>query len=268
MRGYKKFYGMTGSPFQKGIATPSLHRYEQFEELTSYLNWIAEEGSTGLVTGEVGAGKSTAIRAFLEGLDERSYHVCYVGNADETRSVFRQMAWGFGIRAKHLKADMRDDVHVRIQGLWREHGKRTVLVVDEAQELGNRGLSELRLLTNFTCDSESPLALILAGQIQMRQKLKGPSNVALEDRIFLRYHLAGLSLPETRAYVQAHLRAVGANPDLFTKEAVTVIFQHSKGLPRRINKIATAALLKGGHKEVNPIDAPLVEAAIKDLIQE
>lgn len=268
MRGYKKFYGMTGTPFQRGIATKALHRYDQFEELSTYLTWIAEEGSTGLVTGEVGAGKSTAIRAFLEGLDERSYHVCYVGNADETRSVFRQMAWGFGIRARHLKADMRDDVHARILGLWREHGKRTVLVVDEAQELGSRGLSELRLLTNFTCDSESPLALILAGQIQMRHKLRGQEHVALDDRIFLRYHLAGLSLAETHAYIQAHLRAVGASPDLFTSDAAKVIFQHAKGLPRRINKLATVALLKGGHKEVNPIEAPHVEAAIKDLFQE
>lgn len=268
MRGYKEFFGITGSPFGKGISIAALHRYAQFDELASYLTWVAEEGSTGLVTGEVGAGKSTAIRAFLDTLDERQFHVCYVGNTDETRSVFRQMAWGFGMRAKHLKGDLRDDVHARVMALWKEHGKRTVLVVDEAQGLGTRGLGELRLLTNFVCDSESPLALILVGQVQLRQKLKNLDNVALEDRIFLRYHLAGLSLAETRSYIQAHLKAVGANPDLFTKDAVNVIFQHSKGLPRRINKISILSLLKAGHKKVNPIDGPLVEAALKDLMQE
>jgi len=268
VRGYKEFFGITGSPFGKGIATSTLHRYAQFEELASYLTWVAEEGSTGLVTGDVGAGKSTAIRAFLESLDERRYHVCYVGNTDETRSVFRQMAWGFGMRAKHLKGDLRDDVHGRVMAMWQEHGKRTVLVVDEAQGLGAQGLAELRLLTSFACDSESPLALVLVGQVQLRQKLRNLDNAALEDRIFLRYHLAGLSLAETRAYVQAHLKAVGANPDVFTKDAVNVIFQNAKGLPRRINKIAILSLLKAGHKEVNPIDAALVETVLKDLMQD
>ena len=268
MRGYKEFFGITGSPFNKGIATAALHRYEQFEELSGYLNWVAEEGSMGLVTGEVGAGKSTAIRAFLESLDERRYHICYVGNTDETRSVFRQMAWGFGMRARHLKGDLRDDVHTRVMAMWQEHSKRTVLVVDEAQGLGTKGLSELRLLTSFSCDSESPLALILVGQVQLRQKLKNLDNVALEERIFLRYHLAGLSLSETRAYVQAHVKAVGGSPDLFTKDAVSLIFQHSKGLPRRINRIAILSLLKAGHKELKPIDAAVVEMAVKDLMQD
>lgn len=268
MRGYKELFGITGSPFNKGIATAALHRYDQFEELFSYLNWVAEEGSTGLVTGEVGAGKSTAIRAFLESLDERRYHVCSVGNTDETRSVFRQMAWGFGMRARHLKGDLRDDVHARVMALYREHAKRTVLVVDEAQGLGTKGLSELRLLTNFSCDSESPLALVLVGQVQLRQKLKNLDNVALAERIFLRYHLAGLSLTETRAYMHAHLKAVGASPDIFTKDAVSLIFQHSKGLPRRINRLAILSLLKAGHKEVNPIDQGIVDLAIKELTQD
>lgn len=268
MRGYKDLFGITGSPFNKGIVTAALHRYEQFEELAGYLSWVAEEGSTGLVTGEVGAGKSTAVRAFLESLDERRYHVCYVGNTDETRSVFRQMAWGFGMRARHLKGDLRDNVHARVMALWQEHQKRTVLVVDEAQGLGTKGLTELRLLTNFGCDSESPLALILVGQVQLRQKLKNLDNTALDERIFLRYHLAGLSMTETRAYVQAHLKAVGASPDIFAKDAVEVIFQHSKGLPRRINRIAILSLLKAGHKEVKTIDGAVVVEAVKDLMQD
>lgn len=268
MRGYKEFLGITGTPFGKEIATAALHRYEQFEELAACLTWVAEEGSIGLVTGEVGAGKSTATRAFLDSLDERRYHVCYVGNTDETRSVFRQMAWGFGMRARHLKGDLRDDVHARVMELYKEHAKRTVLVVDEAQGLGTKGLTELRLLTNFSCDSQSPLALILVGQHQLRQKLKNLDNAALDERIFLRYHLAGLSLTETRAYVQAHLKAVGASSEIFTKDAVAHIFQNSKGLPRRINRIAILSLLKAGRKEVKPIDVAVVEAALKDYMQE
>ena len=78
MRSYKKFYGMTATPFHKDIPLTALLRYAQLDELTAYLTFVAEEGSMGLVTGEVGVGKSTAVRAFLATLDDRRYHVCYV----------------------------------------------------------------------------------------------------------------------------------------------------------------------------------------------
>lgn len=268
MRGYKDFFGIKGSPFSKGIAVEALHHYGQFDELAEYLSFVAEEGSVGLVTGEIGAGKSTAIRAFFATLDDRRYHLCYVGNADETRSVFRQLAWSFGRRAAYLKGDLRDDVHSWVEGQWNEHQRRTILVVDDAQDLGRKGLQELRLLTNFTCDSASPLSLVLVGQIQLRHQLKRPGNEALDERVFIRYHLAGLSQTETRAYIHAHLTAVGATTEIFTKDAVAAIFQHSKGLPRRINKIAIQALVKAGHKEIKPIDASLIEAVRKDIDQE
>ncbi len=268
MKGYKAFFGITGSPFSKAIPTQALLRYAQFRELADYAGYVAEEGSIGLVTGEVGAGKSTALRAFVETLDDRRYHVCAVGNADATRSVFRQLAWSFGLRAAHLKGDLRDDVHVRIAALFAEHAKRTILIVDDAQALGTRALQELRLLTNFGCDSQAPLGLMLAGHPQLRAQLKELPNEALDQRIMLRYHLAGLSLDETAAYVRAHLAAVGAKLDVFTDEAIALIFQQSKGLPRRINKIAIQALFKAGNKEVSPIDAKLVAAVIKEIAQE
>lgn len=268
MRGYKEFFGISGKPFDKGISTTSLLRYDQFQELGEYLAYVAEEGSVGLLTGEIGAGKSTAIRAFLETLDDRRMHRCYVGSADATRSVFRRLAWSFGMRAAFLKGDLKDDVQARIAALWDEHKKRTVLIVDDAQALGKGGLQELRLLTNFYCDSDSPLGLLLVGDPSLRAQLKQLPNEALDQRIMVRYHLAGLSLAETRAYIQAHLEAVGADPDLFTDEAVQAIFQHSKGLPRRINKIAIQALIKAGHKEVRPIDQALVAAVLKDIGQE
>ena len=268
MRGYKAFFHITGSPFGKGIPTVALLRYAQFRELGEYLAYVAEEGSVGLVTGDLGAGKSTAIRAFTEPLDDRRYHVCAVGNADATRSVLRQLAWSYGMRAAHLKGDLKDDVHIRIAALWAEHAKRTILVVDEAQALGNRGLQELRLLTSFACDSGSPLGLVLVGQPQLRAQLKDLPNEALDQRIMVRYHLAGLSLAETTEYIDTHLTAVGADAGIFTPEAIALIFQHAKGIPRRINKLAIQALIKAGHKEISPLDATLIGAVIKDIAHE
>ena len=268
MRGYKAFFGITGAPFAKGIPTASLLRYGQFEELADYLAYVAEEGSIGLVSGEIGVGKSTALRAFVESLDDRQCHACYVGDADATRSVFRRLAWSFGMRAAHLKGDLRDDVHARIAALWAEHKKRTLLLIDDAQVLGSPGLQELRLLTNFHCDGDSPIGLVLAGDTTLREQAKDPRNRALAERIMVRYHLAGLSLAETRAYIQAHLSAVDADPDLFNAGAIGLIFHHSKGLPRRINKIAIQSLIKAGHKEVRPIDEAIVTAVLKDIGQE
>ena len=268
MRSYKKFYGLAATPFRKDIPIGSLLRYDQLEELESYLTFVAEEGSIGLVTGEVGVGKSTAVRAFLATLDDRRYHVCYVGDSDATRSVLRKLAWSFGVRAAYLQGDLKYDVHQRIGDLWAEHEKRTVLVVDEAQAYGAKALQELRLLTNFLCDSASPLGLILAGQPQLRAQLKQLPNEALDERIMVRQHLAGLSKKETGEYIRAHLRAVDAPETLFADEAVALVFQHSKGRPRRINKICIQAMIKGGHREVNPIDADLIRQVAKDIDQE
>lgn len=268
MRSYKKFYGLAATPFRKDIPIGSLLRYDQLEELTSYLSFVAEEGSIGLVTGEVGVGKSTAVRAFLSTLDDRRYHVCYVGDADATRSVLRKLAWSFGMRAAYLQGDLKDDVHQRIGDLWAEHEKRTVLVVDEAQAYGAKALQELRLLTNFLCDSVSPLALVLVGQPDLRTQLRKPVHVALDDRIMIRQHLAGLSKKETGEYIRAHLRAVGGPEDIFSAEAVSAIFQYSSGRPRRINKVCIQTVIKGGHKEVRPIDAELVSLVLKDIDQE
>jgi general secretion pathway protein A len=172
------------------------------------------------------------------------------------------------MRATYLQGDLKDEVHVRIGSMWGEHAKRTILVVDEAQAFGAKALQELRLLTNFLCDSASPLSLVLAGQPQLRAQLKQPLNEALDERIMVRQHLAGLSKKETAEYIRAHLRAVGAPEDLFAEEAVALVFQHSKGRPRRINKICIQSMLKGGHREVNPIDADLVRQVVKDIDQE
>lgn len=268
MRSYKKFYGLTQAPFRKDIPVPALLRYAQLEETESYLTFVAEEGSIGLVTGEAGVGKSTAVRLFLSGLDDRRYHVCYVGSSDATRSVLRRLAWSYGMRAAYIKGDLTDDVHQRIGELWHEHAKRTVLVVDEAQAYGAKALQELRLLTNFLCDSVSPLALVLVGQPTLRLQLKTTVHAALDDRIMIRQHLAGLSKKETGEYIRAHLRAVGAPEDIFTPEAVTAIFDWSSGRPRSINKVGIQTIIKGGHKEVRHIDAEFVNHILKDIDQE
>lgn len=267
MRSYKKFYGVPESPFRKDIPVTALLRYAQLEELTSYLTFVAEEGSIGLVTGEVGVGKSTAVRAFLATLDDRRYHVCYVGNTDATRSVLRQLAWSYGMRAAHLQGDLKDEVHQRIGAMWSEHQKRTVLVVDEAQAFGAKALQELRLLTIFLCDSVSPLSLILIGQPNLRTQLRKPIHEALDDRIMLRQHLAGLSKKETADYIRAHLRAVGGPEDIFADDAIAEIFQFARGRPRAINKVCIQAILKGTYREVKPIDADLVKLVLKDIEQ-
>ena len=268
MRGYKTFFGITGSPFKPHLPPGALLRHSQFEELAAYLDYIADEGSIGLVTGEIGVGKSTAIGSFLPTLDDTRYHVCSIRNADSTRSIFRQKAWSFGMRAAHLLGDVRDEVHRRIGVLWNEHTKRTVLVVDEAQCLSAKALQELRLLTNFPGDTEPPLSLVLVGQPDLRAQIKLIPNEALNQRIMIRYHLAGLSLAETRAYVAAHLTAAGAKADVFSPEAIALIFQSTQGLPRQINKVAIQSLIKAGHQEVNPIDASFVAAVLQKMDQE
>jgi type II secretory pathway predicted ATPase ExeA len=143
-----------------------------------------------------------------------------------------------------------------------EQGKTPVVIVDECHLLDDSTLEDLRLLTNADFDRLSPLALILLGQLPIRARLKAPGLEAICQRLRFRYALEGFSEEETAAYIKHHLRLVGLNEDLFTKEAVKQIFLASAGLPREINNYCTMAVLKAQSASLSSIDAKLIRQVL------
>lgn len=261
-RDYQAFFGLTGRAFSKDIAVDGILRYPHLEELHYLLKNALAQGSVAALTGPIGAGKSTALRAFLMSLDASRYEVLYVGHTASDRGLFRTLATKLGIAPAHLKGDLISQLHAAIDHAWRSKSREAVLVVDDAHLLPDSLLVELRQFLNFEMDSATPLGLILAGQPQLRARLKEPIHEALDQRTPVRCTLAGLSRKETDAYVEAHLAAVAGDPAVFKKEAVDLAYHHAKGIPRALNNVLVYALIRAAWLEVKVIDKKLVEEVI------
>lgn len=260
---YIQFFGLTGPAFSKSIPAESIYRYPDLEELHCYLRYAVTEGSVAALTGPVGAGKSTALRAFLAGLDSNRFAVLYVGYTAADRSLFREMARGLGLAPAYLKGDLVVQLHAAIEHVWMNKQRQTLLVVDDAHLLTDALLVELRQMLNFQMDSATPLSLVLVGQPQLRGRLKEAMHEALAQRMPIRYTLAGLSRSETTAYVAAHMGAVGGETSIFSEEAIDQAYQYAKGIPRALNNVLVYALIRAAWQEVREIDRRVIEEVIK-----
>lgn len=260
--GYRKFHGLARTVFGKSIPTKNLLKYTQLEELAAELEMLLEDGGIGLLVGEVGIGKTTALRYFLSGLEERSVQVCYHGSSKHPTAVLQGLVEAAGLAPSHLRSTLLRQLSRAVERLWAEQRKKTLIVVDDAQLADDGLLEDLRLLTNFDMDSAEPMVLLLVGHPALQKRLKKPIHLALWDRVRMLYRLEGLSLEETQQYLECHLKAAGGKAKMFNDEAKVAIFEHSQGIPRRINRLALEATKKSAIRKVTPIDAELVETIV------
>lgn len=260
---YKTFFHLQGPAFSKFLDVPAIYSYPDLQECHYYLGAALNEGALALLTGPVGAGKTTALRAFLATQPAGRMTVIYVGYTAADRALFREMAQALGITPAFLKGDLIVQLHTTIEHLWMSQQKQTLLVVDDAHLLSPALLVELRQLLNFQMDTVTPLNLVLVGQPALRETLKLPRHEALDQRILIRYTLAGLSRQELEAYVAAHLHAVGGKPDIFTADALDLAYQHAKGIPREINNVCLYALIRAAWKDTKVIDRGVVQEVIQ-----
>ena len=143
--------------------------------------------------------------------------------------------------------------------------KRTLIILDEAHLLPDKSLEDLRLLTTDCLDKQSPFSLILAGQPLLRERLAEPHHYSLEQRISVRVRLRPLTDSEVALFVDKHLRACGAKRVLFEPDAITLLFQHTRGLPRRIQNLALGAMLAAATGNKKTVDSDCVQQAVLDL---
>lgn len=259
---YQAFFGLSDRAFSKDFPAERAFLYPDLEELHYLLKSALGQGSVAALTGPVGAGKSTALRAFLTGLDASRYSVLYVGHTASDRGLFRTLAARLGLSPAYLKGDLISQLHAAIDTAWRSKSRQAVLVVDDAHLLPDALLVELRQFLNFEMDSATPLGLILAGQPQLRARLKEAVHEALDQRILVKCTLAGLSRQEADAYVEAHMAAVGGDPTVFRKEAVDLAYHHAKGIPRALNNVLVYGLIRAAWLETKVIDRKLIEEVI------
>jgi len=256
--GYRQFFGLSASAFGKSLSPASLLVYPQLNELSEELDCLLEDGGIGIVTGEMGMGKTTSIRHYFESLGERACQFCYQGDCRHPQAFLAGIVESLGVSPTRLRAGLLRQISGRVTRLYQEQRKKTLLVVDESHLLEDGLLEDLRLLTNYQMDTLDPLVVVLVGHPSLRLRLQRPVHQALWDRVRMAYRLEGLSGEETSDYIDCHLKHAGGKPDIFKANARIAIFELAQGIPRRINLLALQCLKKAAQRKLTGIDGDFV----------
>jgi len=262
-------YGFTRMPFGRNLAPGMLHRHVTHAEAVARIGWCITERALGVVTGEVGAGKTVAIRAALAGLDTSRHTTIYLGNpAVGGRGLYSGIVTALGGIPRYHKASLIPQTADLLAAEEHERGRTVILVLDEAHLLDTNQLEELRLLTNSEMDSHSPFACLLVGQPTLRRRIKLGTFAALDQRIALRYAMAGMVDAETKTYLAHHLKLAGRSDALFSDDAVALIHQVGRGIPRAVNNLAVQALVAAYADGKAIVDESSARAAVTEVTTE
>ena len=264
----KAHFAFGRMPFGKDLAPDALHQHKGHAEAVARISWCITEGALGLVSGEVGSGKTAAVRAATSGLDPRAHHVIYLGcPAVGARGIYAAIVTALGRKPRFHNASLIPQAQAALAAELDERGRRVVLVCDEAHLMSIEQLEELRMLTNdgASMDSRSTMACLLIGQPALRRRVKLGILAALDQRIALRCAMAPMDLPETGSYIAHHLSVAGRTDRLFSDDAVALIHQVGRGLPRAVNNLATQALVATYAQGKAIVDESSAKAAAAEL---
>lgn len=266
---YEAFFGLTGTPFARDISVEHLLETESRRELQGRLNYVARTRAFGVFTGDAGTGKTTALRKFCHGLDGNRYRVLYISDSALTpRNFYWEALHQLGCEPRFYRGDAKRQLQKALGVLTDNEKKTPVIIVDEAHLLSREMLEEIRFLLNLHMDSYSALCLILAGQSELRETLKLQVNEAIAQRVDIRFHLQPMSREETTDYMGKHLSSVKAPGDIFTQAAIGVIHEYCGGIPRKVNKVATACLMTAPGQNAKLIDDHMVRVVIESEFEE
>jgi general secretion pathway protein A len=262
---YLEHYGLRRKPFSKTPDPEFLFPSRQHAEALARLSHALEEREVTVLTGEVGAGKTTLSRALVDAFADRCRFSFVVHPALPPAQLLAAVGEGFGLRPGRRKGDVFAALAEHVARLDAE-GSFAVVVVDEAQLLpGRAAFDELRMLTNLAADDRALVGLVLLGQPELRGRLRDRGGEAFAQRVGVAYHLGALDLEETGRYLSHRLAVAGRTEPLFDDHAVAAVHRHSGGLPRKVNQVAASALLEGFAREVDRISAEVVEEAASDM---
>jgi len=266
---YARFFGLRQQPFSIAPDPRYLFMSERHREALAHLLYgVRGGGGFVLLTGEIGAGKTTVCRCFLEQIPKRC-NVAYIFNPKQTvTELLRSVCDEFRIPRRPEGATVKDYVDALNEFLLQTHavGQTNVLIIDEAQNLSADVLEQLRLLTNLETNERKLLQIVLIGQPELRTMLARPELEQLAQRVIARFHLEALTPKETVHYIRHRLGVAGLNRPLpFDRDALKRIHQLSRGVPRRINLLCDRALL-GAYAGNKPgVDAQIVEKAAREV---
>ncbi len=261
---FEAFYGLEQTPFSRGIPTNELYPSIMLEEMLGRLEYAAQRQLFAVVTGDCGTGKTTTIRRFRDTLDAAKFTVMYLADSKLTpRHFYKGLLEQLGCESKFYRGDAKRQLHREIELMRGIYKLQPVVIVDEAHLLDREMLEEVRFLLNFKMDAQSPMALILVGQSELRDKFQLQSYAAIRQRIDLQCKLTHLDRAQVGEYMKRHLDYGGATQDIFSDSAIDEVFRFSGGSARLVNKVCTQCMIYGAQNGRRIIDDHMVKQVIQ-----
>lgn len=262
---YEAFYGFSEKPFSL-LPDPSflyLGRKHRMA-LTMLQYGLMNNAGFTVITGEIGSGKTTLIRQLLDEL-EQDVTVGLITNTHESFGDLLQwvlMAYGLEYKGKEKVELYETFVQFVVEEYSRK--RRTVLIIDEAQNLSPKTLEELRMLSNVNADKNQVLQMILVGQPELRTMLMLPSLKQFAQRVSVSHHLEALNSEETVKYIHHRITVAGGDVEIFPAKSCSLIWYYSRGVPRVINSLCDTSLVYGFAEQQREIDPDLIKDVVRD----
>jgi type II secretory pathway predicted ATPase ExeA len=265
----QSYYGFSRLPFAKDIPPADLFPADGQQELYARLDYLLRQRGLGLVTGETGCGKSTALRSFTASLDANRYFVIYLANPLlGLTGLYRELLAVLGYEPPFSRPKMVARIRLALDDLLTNKHRIPFLILDEAHLLPETAFEQLRLLLSTHMDSQSLAALLLVGQPELRRTLRLATHQAFAQRLTTSFHLPPLDLTQAMAYIRHQVTFSGyKGGSLFSDDALARIYDFTKGVPRQMNRLCTTALLVGMIDQRQILEESTIRKAIADLDQ-
>jgi len=265
---YTAFFGLKKAPFGTDINSSDILKTPELMDVENRFDYVIGLGAIGVITGEVGSGKSTALRYVLSKLHPSEYRTIYItATSGSILEFYRQFVHELDIPlSSNSKAVMTKVIKKEIVDWVRDKKMKLVLVIDEASLMRLEVFAELHTICQFEKDSKPWLPIILSGQNNLIDKLTYRSSAPLASRVVAKSHLQGVDLKGMETYLSYHLAICGIKQMLFEKNAVTAIHQGSGGLFRKANHLARGALIAAANEQSQMVTAEHVRLAATEIL--
>ena len=265
---YRNFFGFSKEPFSSELKVEEILKTDAVLAVADRVDYAIRLGAVALITGEVGSGKSTALRFAISRLHPSEYRLVWVtAGGGSILELYRQIVWELEVPTpSHGRASLTRFIRKAILDLVLSKKQKVVLLIDEASLLRLEVFAELHTLTQFEGDSKPILPLLLAGQNNLLDKLYWRTSLPLSSRVIARSHLEAVDRQGMDHYLNHHLRLAGMNHPIFAEQAITAIHQGSGGLFRKANHLARGALIAAAAEKCQQVSADHVRLASTELI--
>ncbi len=263
---YKQFFGFSRNPFGKDIDSPDLMHHDVFASFTEKIEFLKTHGGIGLLWGAAGTGKSAGLRWLRDSLNRNRYRFYYVSYPPSGLGDFyRELALCMDLRPAFRRTELFRQIQDHIADLAATKKITPIIALDEAQSYHHTVLESLRMFLNFNIDSMNHALLILAGQPDLRKKLKFSVYEPLTQRITVQHQFLGLDQETVEKYILHRLGIAGVKHQIFEPEAVHFMHKATDGNMRKINNLALVCLETAARKKNKSVDRDTVDMASRDL---